>query len=132
MKPMTQRKFHRDYYCQTGSVVVAANSSDSIVIQIHDQTRFRLDHIYFVSTGAGEIQLQDGSASKVLSQDYLDIRLFNGFLAAAAIGDNRGFQLPQSYTFQPKSQIIINVRDTSGAQNTIKAYLSGCRIFEVK
>lgn len=109
-----------DYYAYASDLVVNANAPNSTTITILDRN-FRAIFATAKSTGTFTFLIQDGKNKRPFFNQQIQNVNFWGTA-------QNPFPIPIPYEFSVRDQIIINVTDTSGAQNTINFTIHGAEI----
>lgn len=115
-------------YLFSSRTTLLASGDGQINFQVDSSYDYMCTGWSYKATGIFEIQFMDNE--RKLMYDYLQCELFNGLYAAVVSGDRHWNTFkPHGYLFKAKSNININLRDTSVAGNTVKIGLDGYRIY---
>jgi hypothetical protein len=134
-------KGKREAYVLTGQTTLAASSNGQIPFQIADNFKFVLTKFSFKSqvNAANAIPTFDFQIMKNergVFQDFVPNDIFPGRMVEVStapdtiyqVGFSEWFKLDMGYPYEPKSNMIVNLRDTSGQINTIRFVLAGFKI----
>lgn len=119
-------------YFFASAVTVDASATGQINFQIDSQYDFMATGFSYKSSGIFNLQFYDNE--RKIFYDYIACEVFNGiYTGMPAWGDRHWNEFPNrgepGYLFRAKSNININVQDTSVAENTIKIYIQGYRLY---
>lgn len=116
-------------YLFAARTTLQANSDGQINFQIDSSYDYMMCSWSYKAADLFEIQFFDNEQK--IFYDYIANEVFNGwYTAMIANGDRHWNRLdPAGYLFRAKSNINIALRDISGAQNLVKIFINGYRIY---
>lgn len=116
-------------YLFSARTTLAANADGQINFQIDSSYDYMMTSWTYKSTSLFEVQMFDNEQK--IFYDYISNEVFNGWYAAMIANGDRHWNRfdPAGYLFKAKANINIALRDISGAQNTVKIFLNGYRIY---
>lgn len=138
---MANPKVRKEPMIYSGQTTLVANSAGQIPFQIASNYTFMLCKFTYKSlcNAANAIPTFDFQIQKnehQLFSDYAPNEAFAGRMveinaapdAIYAVGLANWFKMDGQYPFESKSNMIINLRDTSGQANTVRFVLSGYKL----
>lgn len=125
-------------YLLSGSVTISANSITQLILTISSNFDFLATRFSFKSISATEnviptFDIQLLRDTYQIFNEYIPNELFAGMMVNTAsspdtrysVGIANWFKFEKPYLFEAKSNIIFNLRDTSGASNTVYVCVAG-------
>lgn len=136
-----KKTFSKEPYIYAGQTTLVANSSGQIPFQIASNFDFMLTRFTYKSSinsanGIPTFDLQIMKNDHGIFLDYAPNEAFAGRMVELStapdtvytVGLANWFKFDVPYPFEGKSNMIINLRDTSGQANTIRIVLSGYKL----
>lgn len=131
----------KEPYIYSGQTTLLANSAGQIPFQIASNFNFMLTRFTYKSSvnsanAIATFDLQIMKNDHGIFLDYAPNEAFAGRMVEVStapdtiyqVGFQNWFKFDVPYLFEGKSNMIINLRDTSGQANTVRIVLSGYKV----
>ena len=139
---MERRKIlSEEPYLYAGQTALVALSNGQLQFQVANNfdfllTRFTYKSISAVANTIATFDLQLLKNEHAIFFDYVPNEAFPGLMVETSttpdtryqVGFQNWFRFDKPYKFEGKSNIIVNLRDTSGQANTVRIILAGYKV----
>jgi hypothetical protein len=135
---MRNKPLIKEPYIYSGQVTLTANSTGQIIFQIasnfnYFMTRFSYKSSIDSANGIANFDIQFLKNEHQIFYDYVPCEIFSGLMYELSTapdtryinGLTNWFKFDVPYKFEAKSNLIINLRDTSGQANTVRMAIAG-------
>ena len=113
-------------YAFSDTIVLLANGNGTINFLVDASWKFVAMGWTYAATDIFSLQILD-SDRKIFS-NFIPAQAYQGIYATSRVLFTFNKFHPKGYMFNPASNIVVNLRDTSGSSNTVQIIIDGYRI----